>query len=202
MKKVIDVIGKALSWLRTFTEEISVTATLDSLTARLDAVDKLREELVKGYGADYATMAKDLSIAMTAFAGTADQKKTLKRSLKRAVRRATNAKYTLAFKRDTAEVVPYVEETKSVVQRAFDTLSEYVPDETIQTMVDLFNAGMAALEVERERIAEQAAAAAKRLQDEQVAEELELAEKLLKRAGVEISEATLEITRKLVAANK
>jgi hypothetical protein len=192
--------GKSWAWLQTLRAESSATVTLEMATTALTNVDKSREQLIKSYGKDHATMCMDLSDAMTAWSGSADQKKTAKRSLKRAMRRASNARFTFAFKGDRCEVTPYEESKKDGIDRAFDSLAEHVPESTIQAMKAIFLTGVEEWRTDLEQCKARARALNKAANDAQEQDDNDTAVAYLKRAGLEATADNIALIRQTLVA--
>ena len=192
---------RVLNWMNSFSEECQLTATAATIAEQLDAIAAYRENLIKGYGADHISLCSDLSIALMAYQGTTDQKKTLKRSLKRAMRRASDGKFTFSIKGDRVSVTPYEIDSFDRAEQAWNVLTEYAPDDCILEMRKLFNAGVEALKKEQKAAKEQAEQARKAHEAIQSGKVKDMAKNLLKRAGVEPTAQAIDIASKIAASN-
>jgi len=201
MGKTVELIGKSLEWLRSLADECRTQGKLGALTETLTGIDKYREELIKGYGANHVALCEDVTVAMMAFTGTADQKKTAKRSLKRACRRGTDGKYIFSFKGDRCMIEPYTIDRMDAVNQAWKVLGELVSDDTIINMKKLFNDGVKVLQAEQAAAKEQAERARKIMEAETAGVVKETAKNMLKRAGVEPTAASIAIAEKIAKAN-
>lgn len=192
-------IDGGVFWIQSFNEETRYQAQKDAAVNSLGKVDEIREAKLVSYGTDHVKLCEEVTIGMEGFKGTADQKKTLKRSMARAMRRASDAQFTLTFKENLCTVTPFEETSqKSEVDRAINVLSNHIPDEHVQIIRQTVTDGITALKLEKERIKRDADKAYARVTQEQAEILIAHATGLLEKAGREVTDENLLMTVELL----